>query len=85
MALFINNVSSAKIVILGCWFSDAFLVCIHPQVLEWTNNMSKEMVAADSFFDVQKYHHTIPGDLAYEPTNTTPPSMAHQSSFLDYN
>jgi hypothetical protein len=29
----------------------AFLVYIRPQVLEWTNNMSCDMIHLDSFFD----------------------------------
>jgi hypothetical protein len=62
MALFINDISTAKIMILGRWSSDAFLVYIRPQVLEWTNNMSREMIAVDSFFDVQMNHHTTHED-----------------------
>ena len=33
--------------VFGC-----FLVCIRPQVLEWTNNMSRDMVSFDSFLDI---------------------------------
>jgi hypothetical protein len=62
MALFINDVSTAKIMILGRWSSDAFLVYIRPQVLEWTNNMSRQMIAVDTFFDVQMNHHTTTAD-----------------------
>jgi hypothetical protein len=62
MALFINDVSTAKIMILGRWSSDAFLAYIRPQVLEWTNNMSREMITVDSFFDVQVNHHTTTED-----------------------
>jgi hypothetical protein len=62
MALFINDISTAKITILGRWSSDAFLVYIRPQVLEWTNNMSTDMIAIDSFFDVQTNHHTTIDD-----------------------
>jgi hypothetical protein len=60
MTLFINDVSTAKIMILGRWSSDVFLVYIRPQVLGWTNNMSREMIAVDTFFDVQMNHHTTP-------------------------
>jgi hypothetical protein len=52
MALFLKDHSTAKIMILGRWSSDAFLVYIRPQVLEWTNNMSRDMVSFDSFLDV---------------------------------
>jgi hypothetical protein len=74
MALFINDVSTAKIMILGRWSSDAFLVYIRPQVLEWTNNsMSREMIAVDTFFDVQMNHHTTTADprVRANPHNCT--------------
>jgi hypothetical protein len=51
MSLFLMNHSVAKIMILGRWSSDAFLVYLRPQVLEWTNNMSTDMLQNDSFFD----------------------------------
>jgi hypothetical protein len=62
MALFINDISTAKIMILGRWSSDAFLACIRPQALEWTNNVSREMISVDSFFDVNMNHHTTTED-----------------------
>jgi hypothetical protein len=52
MHLFLQDVSTAKIMILGRWSSDAFLVYIRPQVLEQTNNMSKEMIHFNKFLDV---------------------------------
>jgi hypothetical protein len=52
MALFLQNISSDRIMILGRWDSEAFLVYIRPQVLEWTNNMSKSMIAINSFTDI---------------------------------
>jgi hypothetical protein len=55
MALFLKDHSTAKIMILGRWSSDAFLVYIRPQVLEWTNNMSCDMISFDSFLDVGLY------------------------------
>jgi hypothetical protein len=60
MALFIDDISTAKIMIR--WSSDAFLACIRPKVLEWTNNMSREMISVDSFFDINMNHHTTPKD-----------------------
>jgi hypothetical protein len=51
MGLFLMNHPVAKIMILGRWSSDAFLVYIRPQVLEWTNQMSGDMIRHDSFFD----------------------------------
>lgn len=43
MGLFLLNHHVHKIMIVGCWSSDAFLVYIRPQVLEWTNNMSSDI------------------------------------------
>jgi hypothetical protein len=62
MALFINDISTAKSMILGRWSSNTFLVYIRPQVLEWINNMSTDMIDVDSFFDVQTNHRTNSDD-----------------------
>jgi hypothetical protein len=51
MGLFLMNHPVAKIMILGRWSSDAFLDYIRPQVLEWTNQMSGDMIHNNSFFD----------------------------------
>ena len=52
MALALNDHSPYKIMVLGRWASDAFLFYIRPQVLEWANNMSKDMVNFNEFLDV---------------------------------
>jgi len=52
MALFLKNHSVEKIKILGRWSSEAFLVYIRPQVLEWTNNMSQDMASLGKFTDL---------------------------------
>jgi hypothetical protein len=62
MSLFLKNHSTAKIMILGRWSSDAFLVYIRPQVLEWTNNMSKDMIDFNSFLDVGFFDVAAPSD-----------------------
>jgi hypothetical protein len=51
MALFLMDHFPAKIMILGRWSSDAFLLYIRQQVLEWTHNMSCDMIYLDTFFD----------------------------------
>jgi hypothetical protein len=61
MALFLQNISSTRIMLLGRWASAAFLVYIRPQVLEWTSNMSRDMINIDSFFEA---------DLSQPPNNT---------------
>jgi hypothetical protein len=52
MALFLANHSPAKIMILGRWVLDAFMVYIRPQVLEWTNIMSVDMIHLESFINI---------------------------------
>ncbi len=62
MGLFLMNHPVSKIMILGRWSSDAFLVYIRPQVLEWTNNMSADMIKNNSFFDATDAHRAFTSD-----------------------
>jgi hypothetical protein len=62
VSLFLMDHSPAKIMILGRWSSDAFLVHIRPQVLEWTNNVSCDMMHLDSFFDAPHRDLVAPND-----------------------
>lgn len=62
MTLFIQNHSTAKIMILGRWSSDAFLVYIRPQVLEWCSNLSESMISLDSFLDIGTSDLAAPTD-----------------------
>ena len=41
----------SKITILGRWPSDAFVDYIRLQALEWTNQLSTDMIQNNSFFD----------------------------------
>jgi hypothetical protein len=72
MALFLANHPTAKIMLLGRWLSDAFLAYIRPQVLEWTNNMSLDMIHLKSFLDASF-------DLA---GSTDPPTHTHPSKSI---
>ena len=60
MGLFLMNHPVHKIMILGRWSSDAFLVYIRPQVLEWTNNMSSDMIEFNSFTDITTGNNKTP-------------------------
>jgi hypothetical protein len=51
MALSLMDSSTALIMILERWSSDAFLICIRPPVLEWTDIMSNAIIPNDSFFN----------------------------------
>jgi hypothetical protein len=52
--------SVEKIMILSRWSSDAFMVYIRPQVLEWTNIMSRDMVRAGNFRDLNEGRNNKP-------------------------
>ena len=52
MALFLMDHSVERIMILGRWSSDAFLVYLRPQVLEWTNIMARDMASNRDFRDL---------------------------------
>lgn len=62
MGLFLMDQPVAKIMILGRWSSDAFLDYIRPQVLEWTNQLSRDMIQNDSFFDAADLRRANPSD-----------------------
>jgi hypothetical protein len=62
MGFFLMNHPVATIMILGRWSSDAFLDYIRPQVLEWTNQLSRDMIHNDSFFDAADARSASPSD-----------------------
>jgi hypothetical protein len=66
MGLFLMNHSSERIMLMGRWLSQAFLVYIRPQVIEWTNNMSSDMIHHDSFTDASGFDMADP-DIARVP------------------
>jgi hypothetical protein len=51
MTLSLMDNSTARNMIIERWSSDAFLIYIRRQVLEWSNNMSNDIIHNDSFFD----------------------------------
>ena len=59
MGLFLMNIPTQKIKMMGRWSSDAFLVYIRPQVLEWTNDLSRNMIQINSFTDVHESRPTL--------------------------
>ena len=67
MALFLMNVSVQKIKMMGRWSSEAFLVYIRPQVLEWTNGLSQTMIHINSFTDANESRPTLHTDPQPSP------------------
>ena len=80
MALFLADHSPAKIMILGRWSSDAFLVYIRPQVLEWTNNMSYDMTHYESFLDLSTTRRRNTSQQF--PSDIIPPFHGRDSSII---
>ena len=68
MGLFLMNIPVQKIKMMGRWSSDAFLVYIRPQVLEWTNDLSQNMIHINSFTDVNESRPTLTLDPQPSPT-----------------
>jgi hypothetical protein len=66
MGLFLANHSTERIRLMGRWLSQAFLVYIRPQVIEWTNNMSSDMIRHDSFTDASGFDTADP-EIARAP------------------
>lgn len=62
LAIFLKCHSTPEVMILSFWSSNAFLVCIRPQVLQWTNHMSADMESFDSFLDLSLLDTTAPSD-----------------------
>ena len=69
MALFLMDHPVEKIMILGRWSSDAFLVYIRPQVLEWTNIMARDMASNRDFRDL---NHSRDRPSALRKSRTMP-------------
>ena len=52
MNLFIKHHSSDQIMLLGSWKSKAFLDYIRPQIIEWVNNFSTDIISFNNFFEL---------------------------------
>lgn len=79
MALFLANESSMKIMLLGRWASDAFLIYIRTQVLEWTANMSQSMLKVLNFHHVA---HSLPSHGSSLEAQLATSTRALSSSFI---
>jgi hypothetical protein len=73
MTLFLMNHSTERIMLLGRWKSAAFLVYIRQHVLEWTNDMSRDMIHHDSFLDVSDFDRADPDLPRLRPVGSMVP------------
>jgi hypothetical protein len=86
MGLFLANHSTERIMLVGRWLSQAFLVYIRPQVIEWTNNMSSDMIRLDSFTDASGFDMANPEIARVPPRRVNGPdkSLIIPSFHLDH-
>jgi hypothetical protein len=84
--LFLANHSTERIMLMGRWKSQAFLVCICPQVIEWTNNMSRDMIPHDSHTDASGFDMADPNVARVPPRRFNGPdnSLITPSFHLDH-
>lgn len=61
MQLFLNNVPTFQIMLLGRWSSDAFLRYIRRQVQQFSEGLSTKM-AAKEFFTIPEVEQIDPND-----------------------
>ena len=85
MALFLMDHSVTKIMLLGRWSSNAFLNYIRPQVLEWTNQLSRDMIHHNSFFDVTEPRRDPPDAPRTRRRRSTATRPAHASMHLHHH
>ena len=52
MSLFLMGHSAEKIMLLGRWKSMCFVQYIRPQVVEWVNLFSVDMISIENFFEL---------------------------------
>ena len=52
MALFLTGHSAETIMLLGRWKSSCFLDYIRPQVIDWVNRFSVDMISFKHFFEL---------------------------------
>ena len=77
MALFLSNrnYSDSKIQLLGRWKSLAFMDYIRPQVMEWTNDLSKAMIETLDFADLGS--NRTDTSIAHNPLTDGPNFFLH--------
>ena len=68
------------------WLSQAFLVCIRPQVIEWTNNKSRDVIHHESFADASGLDMADPEIARVPPRQFNSPdnSLTIPSFHLDH-
>jgi hypothetical protein len=85
MALLLSGHSTAHIMMIGRWSSDAFMEYIRPQVIEITNLSSQRMIHLDTFTDL---NHLIDLDQSFRsshPSRRPSTSTATHDNNISFN
>ncbi len=78
MAMFLSNCSVCQIMMIGHWFSDAFLQYTHKQVKQISYNVSKQMTTQMFQWHIPTY--TIPAVSHLDPRQRNNPNNAKTRS-----
>ena len=62
MAMYLGECSIFIIMLIGCWSSDAFLMYIRKQVMEFSQNVVKRMLSCQNFRHIPEIHTRVPQD-----------------------
>jgi hypothetical protein len=76
MAMILSGVPNYMVMLIGRWKSDAFLICIHKQVEEFTKSVSQKMIPKTTFF------HPPDNTPAFTSRSTMVGREAHATAHL---
>ncbi len=62
MAMYLRECPVFMIMLIGRWSSDSFLHYIRKQVMEFSQNMAKRMLACQNFRHIPEIHRRVPPD-----------------------
>ena len=82
MAMYLNDVPTYTIMLVGRWSSEAFLKYIRRQVQEFTTGVSARMIQRGSFFNVPHAHSTAHREDPRTPGCRHSFASAHGTGFM---
>ena len=80
MAMYMAGVPVYTIMLIGRWSSDAFLVYLRPQVMQFTQQVSKRMTKHSEFYNVPCFDPTVNPNDKHQTTRSHPLTTARASS-----
>ena len=80
MAMHMAGVPVYIIMLIGRWSSDAFLVYLRPQVMQFTQHVSKRMTKHSDFYNVPCFNPTVDPNDKHQTTRSHPLTTIPASS-----